>query len=109
MEAREFRDAQKKFEAANAVIVGVSPDKVAKQCKFKERYDLNFTLLADEDHALAEAYGAWTQKSMMGRKYMGVERSTAVIGPDGRIAKVYPKVKALGHAEQVLRDIKTLT
>ena len=76
-----------------------------KQCKFKEKHNLNFILLADEDPAVAEAFGVWIEKSMYGRKYMGVDRQTFVIGPDGKVVKTYPKVKAAGHAAQVLADL----
>jgi thioredoxin-dependent peroxiredoxin len=92
----------------NAVIVGVSPDPVNKQCKFKEKNELNFVLLADEDHAVAEAFGAWVEKSMYGRKYMGIERQTFVIDPEGKVAKTYHKVKAAGHAAEVLAAIRAM-
>src|ERR1700674_3833316 len=100
-EACEFRDNSKKFTKADTVIVGVSPDKAAAQSKFKDKFDLPFTLLADVDHQVAEAYGTWVEKSMYGRKYMGIERSTYVIGKDGKIKKIFRTVKPDGHAEQV--------
>lgn len=84
------------------MIVGISPDPVNKQAKFKTKFGLPYTLLADPDHVAAEAFGVWVEKSMYGKKYMGVERSTFVIGPDGRIARVYAKVKPEGHAAEVL-------
>jgi peroxiredoxin Q/BCP len=101
-ESCEFGEAQAKFTRKKAVIVGVSPDAVKSQEKFKTKYGLPFTLLADVEHKTAEAYGVWKQKSMYGRTYMGIERSTFVVGPDGKIAKIYRKVTPAGHAEQVL-------
>jgi thioredoxin-dependent peroxiredoxin len=104
-EACEFRDNSKKFTKADTVIVGVSPDKSAAQSKFKDKFDLPFTLLADTGHKVAEAYGTWVEKSMYGRKYMGIERSTFVIGKDGKIRKIFRKVKPDGHAEQVFEAL----
>ncbi|MBV9761065.1 MAG: thioredoxin-dependent thiol peroxidase [Acidobacteriaceae bacterium] len=101
-EACDFRDHSKKFSKANSVIVGVSPDASKAQAKFKDKFDLPFALLADADHKAAEAYGVWKEKSMYGKKYMGVERTTFVVGTDGTIKKVFPKVKVEGHAEEVL-------
>ncbi|MBV9613454.1 MAG: thioredoxin-dependent thiol peroxidase [Acidobacteriaceae bacterium] len=104
-EACAFRDESPKFGHANAVIVGVSPDTTKAQAKFKEKFGLPFTLLADADHKTAEAYGVWKQKSMYGKKYMGIERTTFVIGPDGKIKKIFPKVSVDGHAAEVLAAI----
>jgi thioredoxin-dependent peroxiredoxin len=104
-EACEFRDNAKEYEKKNAAVVGVSPDEPSAQAKFKSKYELTFPLLADADHAIAEAYEVWKEKSMYGKKYMGVERTTYVIGPDGRIAQVFEKVKPEGHAEQVLATL----
>jgi thioredoxin-dependent peroxiredoxin len=104
-EACEFRDTSPKLTKANTVIVGVSPDTTNAQAKFKQKFDLPFTLLADIDHKAAEDYGVWAEKSMYGKKYMGVDRTTFVIGPDGVIKKVFPKVKVEGHAEEVLAAI----
>ncbi len=101
-ESCEFRDTNQKFTAANTVIVGVSPDASKAQAKFKSKFDLPFTLLADSDHKAAEDYGVWKEKSMYGKKYMGVDRTTFVIGADGHIKKIFPKVKVEGHAEEVL-------
>ena len=101
-EACEFRDAQQQFAGSDAVIVGVSPDPVSRQSKFKAKYGLPFTLLADVEHKAAEAYGVWKEKSMYGRTYMGIERTTFVIGPDGKILKIFEKVKPAGHASEVL-------
>jgi peroxiredoxin Q/BCP len=102
IEACEFRDNWRAVEAAGAVVLGVSPDGVASHGKFKRKYELPFTLLADEDHAVAEAYGAWGEKSMYGRKYFGVLRTTYVIDAQGKIAHVFEKVKPRGHAAEVL-------
>ena len=102
VEACEFRDSTKKFSKKDAVIVGISPDAVKSQAKFKDKFDLPFTLLCDVDKEAAQAYGVWKEKNMYGKKVMGIERTTFVIGEDGRILKIFPKVKAQGHAEQVL-------
>jgi peroxiredoxin Q/BCP len=104
-ESCEFRDTSQKFTKANTVIVGVSPDPAGAQAKFKQKFDLPFVLLADVDHKAAEAYGVWKEKSMYGKKYMGVERTTFVIDTTGVIRKVFPKVKVDGHAEQVLAAV----
>src|SRR5262245_57782457 len=106
VEACEFRDHSKKFGRKDAVIVGVSPDQVKSQAKFKGKYDLPFTLLADADKKAAEAYGVYKEKNMYGKKVMGIERTTFLIGEDGRIARIFSKVKAQGHAEQVLGSLK---
>ncbi len=105
IEACEFRDGMKAFAEKGAAVVGVSPDKPAAQAKFKTKYDLPFTLLADEEKAAAQAYGVWKEKNMYGKKMMGIERTTFVIGPDGKIEKIYAKVKAQGHAGQVLAGL----
>jgi peroxiredoxin Q/BCP len=89
-------------QATGAVILGVSPDGAASHQKFRKKYELPFSLLADEDHAVAEAYGAWGEKSMYGRKYFGVLRTTYIIDPRGKIARIFEKVKPLGHAAEVL-------
>ena len=102
IEACEFRDQSKKFTKKDAVIVGISPDAVKSQAKFKDKFDLPFTLLCDVDKKAAEAYGVWKEKNMYGKKVMGIVRTTFIIGEDGKIAKIFPKVKAQGHAEQVL-------
>jgi peroxiredoxin Q/BCP len=91
-EACEFRDNWRAVQATGAVVLGVSPDGVASHQKFKKKYELPFTLLVDEDHAVAEAYGAWGEKNMYGRKYFGVLRKTYVIDAQGKIARVFPKV-----------------
>ncbi len=101
-EAKEFQAAAADFEAANAVVLGVSPDGVEKHCKFAEKYGLGFELLADTEHAVAEKYGVWVEKSMYGKKYMGMQRATFLIDEQGKVAQVWPKVKPAGHAKQVL-------
>jgi len=97
-----IRDAYGEFERAGAVVLGVSPDDERSHAKFKKKYDLPFTLLADTDRAVAEEYGVWGEKSYMGRKYFGVQRSTFVIGRDGTVKKVFAKVKPAEHADDVL-------
>jgi peroxiredoxin Q/BCP len=97
-----IRDAWGEFERAGAVVLGVSPDNEASHVKFKKKFDLPFTLLADTDHAVADAYGVWGPKKYMGKEYMGVSRSTFVIGPDGLVKKVMKDVKPATHADDVL-------
>jgi peroxiredoxin Q/BCP len=97
-----IRDAWGEFERSGAVVLGVSPDSPKRHTKFREKYSLPFTLLADEDHEVSEAYGVWVQKSFAGKKYMGVERSTFVIAPDGTLAKIMRRVKPDTHADDVL-------
>ena len=103
-EACGFRDALPSLEERNATVLGVSPDPVRSHERFRDKYDLNFPLLADEDHAVAEAYGAWGTKKMYGREYEGVLRSTFLIDQDGRIEKVYRNVKPAEHAVEVLAE-----
>ena len=90
------------------MIVGVSPDKSAAQAKFKSKFDLPFTLLADTEHKAAEDYGVWKEKSMYGKTYMGIERTTFLIGKDGAIKKIFRKVKPEGHAEEVYEALKQM-
>ena len=90
------------FAKRNAVVLGVSADSESSHVKFKEKYGLPFTLLADEDHSVSEAYGVWVEKNMAGKRYMGIERSTFVIDADGNVAKVMRRVKPDTHADQVL-------
>jgi peroxiredoxin Q/BCP len=104
-EACEFRDFSKQFAKQNTEIVGISPDKPEAQAEFAAKYGLPNTFVADPDHKIAEAYGVWKEKSMYGRKYMGIERTTFLIDPDGNIAKIFPKVKVEGHAGEVLRAL----
>ena len=105
-EACYFRDAGPKFSAANTVIIGVSPDGSKAQAKFRDKFNLPFVLLADTEHQAAEAYGVWGEKSMYGRKYMGVDRATFVIDPEGKVKKIFPKVKVEGHAQEVLAAVQ---
>ena len=105
-EACEFRDSWAAVKAEGAVIYGVSPDGIGSHQKFRTKYQLPFPLLADEDHVVAERYGAWGEKSMYGRKYHGILRSTFIIGDDGRLLAVFPKVKPKGHAAEVLGALR---
>ena len=107
-EAIEFNDLRNAFAKADTVVVGMSPDSVKSHDKFREKYGLTFPLAADEDKATLLAYGVWVEKSMYGRKYMGVERSTFLIDAKGRIAQVWRKVKVPGHAEEVLATARAL-
>jgi thioredoxin-dependent peroxiredoxin len=104
-EACEFGDRTGSFEEQGAVVLGVSPDPVEAVRAFREKFSLPFRLLADPDHRVAEAYGVWTEKSMYGKKYMGVERTTFVIDEQGRVARAYRKVSPRGHAEAVLQGL----
>jgi peroxiredoxin Q/BCP len=101
-EAEAFRDAGAALKKKNAVVLGVSKDSIASHCKFRDKYELNFPLLSDPDGGVLERYGAWGEKVLYGKKSMGIIRSTVVIGPDGKIKKLFPKVKVDGHAEEVL-------
>jgi peroxiredoxin Q/BCP len=101
-QACEFRDMQADYDAAGVRVIGVSPDPLKSHVKFRDKHDLPFTLLSDPEHEAAEAYGVWVEKSMYGRTYMGIERSTFVIGPDGTIQQALYKVKPKGHAASVL-------
>ena len=106
VEACEFRDHWAAVRKAGAVVLGVSPDGVASHGKFRKKYHLPFPLLADEDHAVAAKYGVWGEKSMFGRKYFGVKRTTFVIDEAGRIAKVFERVRPKGHVAQVLEALR---
>ena len=101
-EACEFRDTWKKIQKKGAVLLGVSPDSVKSHGKFAKKFDLRFPLLADEEKKIVQAYGVWGQKKFMGRSYLGVHRTTFLIGPDGKIQKIWTQVKAEGHAAEVL-------
>lgn len=107
-EACGFRDEHAQLKKAGAVVLGVSPDNEKRHAKFAAKYELPFTLLADTEHEVAEKYGAWGEKSLYGRKYMGIFRVTFLIGPDGKVAKVWPKVKPAEHAAEVLAAVKAL-
>ncbi len=101
-QACEFRDSVPEFDARGARVIGVSPDPLKSHVKFRDKHDLNFALLSDPEHVAAEAYGVWVEKSMYGRTYMGVERSTFVIAPDGTLEQALYKVKPKGNAASVL-------
>lgn len=105
-EACEFRDNWAAVKRAGAVVLGVSPDTVQSHTKFSNKFELPFPLLADPDHAVAERYGVWGEKSMYGRKYFGIMRTTFILNEKGRIVKVFEKVKAKGHARQVLEALQ---
>jgi len=105
-EACSFRDNLNEFEKLNAVIVGVSGDSEASHKKFAEKFDLNFTLLSDESKEMLEKYGVWKEKSMYGKKYMGIERTTFIIDENGVIIKIFPKVKVDKHTEEVLTILR---
>ncbi|RCW85519.1 peroxiredoxin [Phyllobacterium bourgognense] len=107
-EAIEFSGLRPQFEKLGAKVIGMSPDPVKKHDKFKTKHDLKVDLVADEDKAIIEAYGLWVEKSMYGRKYMGVERTTYLIDSAGKIAKIWNKVKVPGHAAEVLEATKAL-
>jgi peroxiredoxin Q/BCP len=102
------RDRRADYKKAGARVIGISPDEVKAIDKFAGKYDLDFTLLADADHAVAEKYGTWVEKSMYGKKYMGVQRATFIVGPDGKIAKVFPKVSPKKHDDLVLKALDEL-
>jgi peroxiredoxin Q/BCP len=103
-----IRDHRADYERADTVVLGVSPDRVKKVAAFDEKYGLGFPLLADQDHKVAEAYGVWVEKSMYGRKYMGIQRATFIIGADGRIAHVIPKATPKTHDADVLAALERL-
>lgn len=107
-EACQFRDLAAEFAARGATIVGVSPDPLKSHARFVGKYDLNFPLLADEGAKVCSQYGLWKQKSLYGRKYMGVERTTFLIDREGVVRKIYPKVSVSGHAVAVLKDLAAL-
>lgn len=107
-EAEAFRDSIKKFQKAGAVIVGASKDSVARHDKFRDKYDLPFALVSDEDGTLCAAYGVWVQKKLYGREYMGIERATFLIDEKGVIREIWHKVKVKGHEEAVLEAVKAL-
>jgi thioredoxin-dependent peroxiredoxin len=106
-EACEFRDAYEVFRERGVEILGVSPDDVRAHEKFKTKYELPFTLLADPGHKVAEAYGVWGERSFAGKKYMGINRSTFVIDEDGNVARAMLGIKPAGHAAQVLDELQT--
>jgi len=105
-EACDFRDAFPRFGKIDAVVLGVSPDSLESHRKFKKKFELPYLLLSDTDHRLANAFGVWKKKSMYGRKYMGIERTTVIIDRNGRIARIFSKVKIPGHVEEVERAVR---
>ena len=107
-EACNFRDNYERLSTLNAVILGVSPDSVKSHDNFKAKQELNFSLISDTDKSICESYGVWVEKSMYGKKYMGVERSTFIIDPEGNIKKIYRKVKVNGHVDTVIADLQAL-
>jgi thioredoxin-dependent peroxiredoxin len=106
-EAQTFTGLKDEFDALNAEVIGISPDSVKSHAKFRDKYELRVTLLADEEKAAISAYGVWVEKKMYGKAYMGVERSTFLIGPDGKIAQSWRSVKVPGHAAAVLEALKS--
>lgn len=107
-EACSFRDAQAEMKKLGAVVLGISADEIASHQKFRTKYGLNFPLLADVDHGVAEAYGAWREKTRFGKKTMGIQRSTFLIDKDGIVRKVWKNVQVDGHDQQVLQAIREL-
>lgn len=107
-ETCNFQEALPDFNKIDAVVVGISKDSVDKQKKFAEKYNIDFPLLSDAESDVCEQFGVWQKKSMYGKEYMGIVRSTFIIDPDGKIAKVYPKVKVKEHHQEVLEDLKAL-
>ena len=107
-EACDFRDAFPRFGKGDADVIGVSPDNVESHRKFKKKFNLPFKLLADEQHQLADAFGVWKEKTLYGRTYMGIERTTVLIDREGRVARIFPKVRVPGHVEAVENALKEL-
>jgi peroxiredoxin Q/BCP len=107
-EACAFRDRKAEIEKLGARVLGVSPDTVESHVKFRDKFELNFPLLADPDHAIAEKYGAWREKNMYGKKTMGIQRSTYLIDANGKVAKVWQRVQVDGHDDQVLEAVKAM-
>lgn len=108
IEAKGFRDISEKINNAGAIVLGISPDSVASHCKFISKHGLNFQLLADPEHSVAEKFGVWAEKSMYGKKYMGIVRTTFLIDKNSRISHIWSKVKPQGHAEEVLQVINSM-
>ncbi len=108
VEACSFRDNLPRFEGLDAVVLGISPDSSRKHRNFKKKYGLTYTLLADVDHAVTEAYGLWVEKLFWGKKYMGVARTTFVIAPDGRVAKIFEAVDPENHASEVAAAVELI-
>ena len=108
VEAKDFRDLKAKFDKADTLVIGVSKDSVKSHDKFTDKYSLTFDLGSDEDGAVCNAYGVWLEKSMYGKKYMGINRATFLIDKSGKVAKVWPKVSVTGHAAEVLEAAQSL-
>jgi thioredoxin-dependent peroxiredoxin len=107
-EACDFRDAFPRFGKIDAVVIGVSPDGLDSHRKFKKKFQLPYLLLADDKHELADNFGIWKEKSMYGRKYMGFERTTVIVDRNGRVARIFPKVKIPGHIQEVEKTVREL-
>lgn len=107
-EACSFRDRKAELERLGAVVLGVSPDPVDRHVRFRDKYDLNFRLLSDPDHSVAEKFGAWREKNMYGKKSLGIQRSTFLIDAQGTVVRVWPRVKVDGHDDQVLEALREL-
>lgn len=107
-EACDFRDEFPNFKKLNVKVLGISKDSIKLHIKFIEKHNLQFTLLSDEETKVIQQYGVWKEKSMYGRKYMGIERTTFIIDEKGKISSIYPKVKVAGHVENILQDLKEL-
>ena len=108
VEAQEFRDAVPALKKLGAVVLGVSKDSIASHCKFRDKYELSFPLLTDADGKVMEAYGAWGEKTLYGKKMLGIIRSTVVIGKDGKVVKHWPKVSVKGHVADVVEAVKAI-
>ncbi|MBN2310661.1 MAG: thioredoxin-dependent thiol peroxidase [Candidatus Hydrogenedentes bacterium] len=108
IEAKGFQALLGEFEKAGAIVIGISADGTASHCKFADKYGLAFHLLSDENHAVAEKYGVWIEKNRYGRKYWGIQRATFLVDAAGKLARVWPKAKPDGHAEDVLEAVKAL-
>jgi len=107
-EACDFRDSFSVFKTKNAAILGVSKDSIGKHGKFTRKYDLPFPLLSDENNTICEDYGVWQEKSLYGKKYMGIARTTFIIGPEGGIVRIYPKVDVKKHIQEIIEDLARL-
>ena len=107
-EACDFRDSFSIFKTKNIAILGVSKDSVSKHAKFARKYDLPFPLLSDENNTVCEDYGVWQEKSLYGKKYMGIMRTTFIIGPGGKIVRIYPKVDVKKHINEIIQDLQNL-
>lgn len=106
VEAQDFSKALPKLKKLNAVVLGVSRDSIASHCKFRDKFDLGFQLLSDPEHEVLEAYGAWGEKTLYGKKSLGIIRTTVLIDEAGKVKKVFPKVKVAGHVDAVLEALK---